>query len=159
MGTKFPSMKTIDILRQNAAGLASLIEGTRESELRVVAVAVARAVVGRTGLSDPVVERALERLERAPGPDADLRASVQGAAAQLDEEYFLLKEPLEEREDAGKTDPQVSVAFSKARAASAVAAAFGEDDREAAASAAYEAACATAESDYLIDAVKRALAK
>ena len=151
-------MKTIDLLRQNAAGLASLIEGARESELRGVAAAVARAVVGRTGLSHPVVDGALERLQRAPGPNADLQASVQGAAAQLDEEYFALKEPLEEREDAGKTDPRVSIAFSKARAASAVAAAFGEDEREAAASAAYEAACATDESDYLMDAVKRALA-
>jgi len=151
-------MKTIDILRQNAAGLASLIEGARQSELRGVAVAVARAVVRRTGLSHPVVDRALEQLQRAPGPDADLQASVQEAAAQLDEEYFALKEQLEEREDAGKTDPQVSIAFSKARAASAVAAAFGEDEMEAVASAAYEAACATDESDYLMDAVKRALA-
>jgi hypothetical protein len=87
-----------------------------------------------------------------------LQAAVQEAATQLDEEYFALKEPLEEREDAGKTDPQVSLAFSKARAASALAAAFGQDEGEAAASAAYEAACATDESDYLMDAVKRALA-
>jgi hypothetical protein len=86
-----------------------------------------------------------------------LQAIVLGAAAELDEEYFALKEPLEEREDAGKTDPQVLIAFSKARAASAVAAAFGGDAREAAASAAYEAACATGESDYLVDAVMKAL--
>jgi len=150
-------MKTIDLLRQNAAGLASLIEGTREPELRKVTAAVARSVVGRTGLSHPIVDAALERLERASGPDAELQTSVHRAAAELDEEYFALKEPLEEREDAGKTDPKVSLAFSKARAASAVAAALGEDEREAAASAAYEAACATGESDYLVDAVKRAL--
>ena len=151
-------MKTIDLLRQSAPGLASLIENAGESKLRRVAAAVALAVVERTGLSHPVVDGALERLERAPGPDADLQASVQGAAAQLDEEYFALKEPPEEQEDVGKTDPQVGIAFSKARAASAVAAAFGEDEREAAASAAYEAACATDESDYLMGAAKRALA-
>jgi hypothetical protein len=48
-------MKTIGLLGQNAAGLASLIERARESELRLVAAAIARAVVGRTGLSHPVV--------------------------------------------------------------------------------------------------------
>ena len=86
-----------------------------------------------------------------------MRCASRREPLMLDEEYFALKEPLEERDEAGKTDPRVSLAFSKARAASAVAAAFGEDEREAAASAAYEAACATDESDYLIDAVKRAL--
>ena len=88
-----------------------------------------------------------------------MQASVQAAAEQLDEEYFALKEPLEEREDAGKNDPEVSMAFSRARAASAVGAALGDDKREAAASAAYEAVSATDDPEYLVDAVKRALAK
>lgn len=151
-------MNTIDLLRQSAPGLASLIENAEESKLRRVAAVVARAVVGRTGLSHPAVDRALERLQAAAIPDAGLQASVQTAAEQLDEEYFALKEPLEEREDAGKNDPEVSSAFSRARAASAVAAALGEDEREAAASAAYEAVSATDDSEYLTDAVKRALA-
>ena len=119
---------------------------------------VAREVVSRTGLSHPAVDRALEWLQAAATPDAGLQASVQAAAEQLDGEYFALKEPLEEREDAGKNDPAVSTAFSRARAASAVAAALGDDEREAAASAAYEAVSATDDSEYLADAVKRALA-
>jgi len=119
---------------------------------------VVRAVVSRTGLSHPAVDRALERLEVAAIPDAGLRASVHAAAEQLDEEYFALKEPLEEREDAGKSDSEVIMAFSRARAASAVAAALGDDKREAVASAAYEAVSATDDSEYLTDAVKRALA-
>ena len=44
------------------------------------------------------------------------------------------------------------MAFSKARAASAVAAALGDDEREAAASAAYEAVSAADDSEYLADA-------
>src|SRR5437879_3223793 len=151
-------MKTIDLLRQGAPGLASLIEHASESQLRRVAAALASEAVSRTGLSHPVVVRALERLETAAQPDATLQTSVQAAAEELDEEYFALKEPLEEREDAGKTDPKVSIAFSRARAASTVAAAFGGDASEAAASAAYEAASAIDEPDCLMDAAKKALA-
>jgi hypothetical protein len=97
-------------------------------------------------------------LATAPVQDAELQATVQATAEELDEKYFALKEQLEERKDAGKTDSRVSAAFARARAASAVAAALGDDDREAAASAAYEAFSATDDSEYLIDAVKRAVA-
>src|SRR6185369_6912573 len=100
LGNEFPLMKTIDLLRQSAPGLASLIDGAGGSELRRVAAVVARAVVSRTGLSHPVVDEALDRLGTTPVPDADLQASVRAAAEELDEEYFALKEPLEEREDA-----------------------------------------------------------
>ena len=158
MGNEYAPMNTIDLLRQSAPGLASLIENTGESKLRGVAAVVAQAIVSRTGLSHPAVDRALAQLPAAAIPDADLQASVQAAVEELDEQYFALKEPLEEREDAGKDDPEVSMAFSRARAASAVAAALGEDAREAAISAAYEAVSATDDSDYLTDAVKRALA-
>jgi hypothetical protein len=152
-------MKTIDMLRQSAPGLASLIEDAGELELRRVAAVVARAVVSRTRLSHPVIDRALERLDTAQLPDADFQTKVQAAAEELDEEYFALKEQLEEREDAGKTNQKVSIAFSRARAASAVAAALGEDKKEAAASAAYEAVSAIDDSDYLTNALKRTLAK
>jgi hypothetical protein len=81
-------MSTIDMLRQSAPGLASLIEDARESELRRVAAVVARAVVSRTGLSHPIVDRALQRLDTAALPDADLQASVRVAAEELDEKYF-----------------------------------------------------------------------
>ena len=151
-------MNTIELLRQSAPNLASLIENAGQSKLRRVAAVVARATVSRTGLSHPAVAQALERLETAPAPDADLQASVEAAAEALDEEYSALKELLEEREDAGKDDPDVNVAFSRARAASAVAAALGDDEREAAASAAYEAVSATDDSEYLTEAVRRALA-
>jgi hypothetical protein len=157
LGNKFPLMKTIDLLRQSAPGLASLMENAEGAKLRRMAAVVARAVVNRTGLSHPVIDQALEALEAAPLADADLQARAQTVAEGLDDEYFALKEPLEDREDAGKTDPQVSIAFSRARAASAVAAALGDDETEAAASAAYEAVSATGDSEYLTDAVKRAL--
>ncbi len=98
-------------------------------------------------------------METAAQPDATLQASVQAAAEELDEEYFALKEPLEEREDAGRTDPKVSIAFSRARAASAAAGALGRDASEAAASAAYEAASAIDDPGCLMDAAKKALAK
>jgi hypothetical protein len=123
-----------------------------------VAAAVAQAAISRTGLSHPVIDQALEQLRQSPAPDAELQARVQAVAEQLDDEYFALKEPLEEREDAGKTDPEVLLAFSRARAASAVAAALGDDAMEAAASAAYEAFSGIDDSEYLTRAVETALA-
>lgn len=150
-------MKTIDLLRQTAPDLARQIEAAGASELRMVAMVVAQAAVSRTGLSDPVFDEVMQRLKARPAMDAELQARVQTLAEKLDEEYFVLKEPLEDREDAGKTDPQVSLAFSKARAASAVAAALGDDRLEAAASAAYEAYFATDDSEYLSSAMQKAM--
>ena len=148
-------MKTIDLLRQQAPALAERIETTGESDLQKLAWAAARAAVERTGLSDPLIDQALQRAL----PDAELQAQVQALAGKLDDDYFALKEPLEDREDAGKTDPQVSLAFSSARAASAVAEALGDDAKEAAASAAYEAFAATDDSQYLTDVLGRSLAR
>ena len=146
-------MKTIDLLRQQAPGLAERIETTGESDLQKLAWAVARAAVERSGLSDPLIDEALHRIS----PDPELQAQVQALAAQLDDDYFALKEPLEEREDAGKAEPQLALAFSRARAASAVAEALGDDAREAAVSAAYEAFAATDDSQYLTDVLGRSL--
>ena len=148
-------MKTIDLLRQQAPGLAERVEATGQADLQRVAWAAARAAVERTGLSDPLIDQALQR----ESPDAELQTQVQALAGKLDDDYFALKEPLEDCEDAGKTDPQVALAFSRARAASAVAEALGDDAKEAAASSAYEAFAATDDSQYLTDAIGRSLAR
>jgi hypothetical protein len=147
-------MNTVNLFRQQAPGLAKRIEAADESELRGLAWATARAVVKRTGLSNPLIDHALQR----GLPDAQLQAQVQALVEKLDDDYFALKEPLEERKDAGKTDPQVILAFSRARAANAVAAALGDDAQEAAALATYKALSATDDSQYLIDALLQPLA-
>ena len=152
-------MKTIDLLRQQAPVLAQRIETTPKSELRKVAAAVAQAAVRRTGLSDPVISEALEELMASFDVDENLQRRVQAVAEDLDERYFTLKEPLEDREDAGKTDPEVMLAFSRARAASSVAEAFGYDIGEAAGSVGYEAFISTDDESYLIEALEKALAK
>lgn len=152
-------MTTIELLRKQVPVLARKIEAFRESELRKVAAVIAEAAVRRTGLSDPVINEAVERLKAFPTADAELQARVEAVAEDLDEKYFTLKEPLEEREDAGKTDPAVILAFSKARAASAVAAALGEDAGQAAARAGYEGFFACGEADYLIEALRRSFTK
>lgn len=149
-------MKTIELLRKQAPALAQKIEAVREPELRKAAAVIAEAAVRRTGLSDPVFNEALEKLKAFPTADAELQSRVEAVAEDLDEKYFALKEPLEEREDAGKTDPAVILAFSKARAARAVAAALGEDIQEAVSSTGYEAFHATGDADYLTEALRRA---
>ena len=142
-------MNAIDLLRQQAPDLARRIETAGKWELQRLAWAAARAAVERSGLSCPVIGEALQKAS----PDPELQAQVRALAGKLDDEYFALKEPLEDREDAGNTDPQVVLAFSKARAASAVAEALGDDAKEAAASAAYEAFAATDDLQYLADAL------
>lgn len=144
-------MTTIELLRRQAPHLAERIDAASESELQGLAWGAARAAVQRTGLSDPLIEQALRRGE----PDAALQARVQALVEKLDDDYFALKEPLEEREDAGKTDPQVILAFSRARAASAVAESLSDDAMEAAASATYEAFAAIDDPQYLMDALRR----
>jgi hypothetical protein len=146
-------MKRIGLLRQRAPGLAHLIEAAGKSEFSSLAWAAARAAVERTGLSEPLINQAVQRAV----PDAELQVRVQALAEKLDNDYFALKEPLEEREDAGKTDPQVILAFSRARAADAVAEALAGNGMESAASAAYEALIATDDLEHLTDALKKAL--
>ncbi len=159
LGTLSLAMKTIGLLRQQAPVLAERIETASKSELRKVAAAVAKAAVCRTGLSDPVISRALEKLTASSEADRNLQRQVQAVAEDLDERYFTLKEPLEEREDAGKTDPEVMLAFSRARAASSVAEALGQDIGDAAGSAGYEAFIATDDEKYLIEALEKALVR
>jgi hypothetical protein len=86
-----------------------------------------------------------------------LRERVERLAEELEEDYFRLKEPYEEREDAGKREPAVIAAFARARAATAVAAALGGDAHTAAAEAAYEAIAATDDPEYFTDVADRVL--
>jgi hypothetical protein len=143
-------MTTFELLRQREGRLASLLDTADEQQLRRIASAIAHTAVERSGLVHPVITEALRQLSITARPDSKLRARVQSVAEQLDEDYFVTKEPFEEREDAGKTEPAVLTAFARARAASAVAAALGSDARDAAAEAAYEAIFATDDSEQLI---------
>ena len=151
-------MTTLELLHETASALAWQLNTANESQLRRVAGAVSRAAVERTSLSHPLIAEALTHLSTSASPDTQLRGRVQEFAAQLDEQYFQLKQAHEEAEDAGKTNPQVVLAFSRARAASAVAAALDNDARTAAAVAAYEAIAATGDSIYLTAVTESVLA-
>jgi hypothetical protein len=149
-------VNTIDLLRQQAPHLAERIDAAaNESELQRLAWAAARAAVERAELSDSLIDQAL----RQAVPDEKLQAQVQALVEKLDDDYFSLKESLEEREDAGKLDREAAVAFSRARAASAVAEALGANAKEAAASAAYEAFAAIDDPQFLMDALPPPLSK
>ena len=141
-------MTTLELLRQTAGELASRIEVAGAEQLRRISSAIAHAAVERSGLSHPLITEALRHLSLSAQPRSELRPRVQSLAEQLDADYLVLKQPYEEREDAGKTEPEVRAAFARARAASAVAAALGSDARAAAAETAYEAIAATDDSEY-----------
>jgi len=142
-------MTTLELLRQSASELASQTEAAGEQQLRRISSAIAHAAVERSCLAHPVITEALQHLSASAQPHPELRARVKSLAEQLDVDYFDLKERYEEREDAGKTEPEVVAAFARARAASAVAAALGDIARTAAADAAYEALAAVDDSMYL----------
>ena len=142
-------MTTFELLRQREGRLAGLLAAADGRQLRGIASAMAHAAVERSGLANPVITEALHQLDISTPPQATLRARVQAVAEQLDEVYFVAKEPFEECEDAGKTEPAVLAAFARARAAGAVAAAL-DGDTQAAAEAAYEGIFATDDPEYLI---------
>jgi hypothetical protein len=79
--------------------------------------------VAATGLSGADVERALEVLRSAALPSPGLRHRLEALAAELDEEYFRIDE-----DDAPGRKPEALRAFSKARAASALAFSLTEND-------------------------------
>jgi hypothetical protein len=145
-------MTTLELLRQRAPGLAGMLDTPDTEELRRISSAIARAVVGRAGLADPLIEEALQHLSSSAQPRPDLRARVQSLAEHLDSRYFDLQD-LCERGRA--TDVQVSSAFAKARAATAVASALGDAASTAAAVTAYEAVCGIVDSEDYFTGVAR----
>jgi hypothetical protein len=150
-------MTTFELLQKQQPQLASLFDAADEPQLRRLASAVTRAAVKGSGLVHPVITEALHQLDNSPPPHSEMQARVESLAEQLDEEYFVAQEAFEEREGAAKADPTVIAAFARARAASAVVAALGDDAHAAAAEAAYEAIFATDDHEYVIQAAKTAL--
>jgi len=119
--------------------LRKRLDSANEAHLRRIAATVSRAIVERVGISHPIITRALEQLDAHGPPVGELQAQVQAFADDLDSAYLDLSE---ECEEGHASREQVSVAFSKARAANAVAFALDSNALIAASEAAYEAASA-----------------
>ena len=134
-------LETVD--RQLARKLAA----AEPIALRQVAAAIAEYAVVQTGLHDPRADAALRQLrgeEDSARADSELARWVE----QLDERQW----DIQDRVEAGDASPQEHLAaFSQARAAAALSAAFDSDPVVAAQEAAYEALAAVG--DY--DAVRR----
>jgi thioredoxin-like negative regulator of GroEL len=147
------------MLQKTHRRLASLLDVADGQQLRRIASVIARAAVEDSGLVHPLITQALHQLSISTEPDSKLQARVEMVAEQLDEDYFIAKQPYEEREDAGKTEPVVRTAFARARAASAVAAALGNDARTAAAETAYEGMFATNHPEHITHAAESVIRK
>jgi hypothetical protein len=100
-----------------------------------VALCAAEAAVAGTGLRDLVVGEALSAIRGTRAANLEtIRASVLRRVEALDQEYLELYE-----EAAGVLEPAVTRAFSRARAAAAVAEALRSPSPESAGDALYEA--------------------
>ena len=149
-------MTTLELLRQRAPSLSGILDASDSGRLRRISSSIAHAVVARSGLTDPLVTEALQHLSLSASSHADLQARVLSLAEQLDSRYFDLQDLCE----SGKaTEAQVLAAFSKARAATAVASALGDVASSAAAEAAYEAVCAFDDSDYFTGIARSVLTR
>lgn len=103
---------------------------------RDVARAVAAAAVERTGLADDRITRAVEALRDGRTGEGPEREALAALVDELDTAAF----DAQDRLDAGTgTDTDYADAFGKARAATALLAAFDTDPATAAADAVYEA--------------------
>jgi hypothetical protein len=147
-------MTTFELLKQQNPELAGLIEIANENQLRRISSAIAHSIVEHSALSQPLITKALQHLNTPPYSNVELRELVQKIAEQLDEEYFNLQDLCE---DGKATKAQVSVAFTKARAATAVASALGEIAFNAAAETAYEANAGDDGSKNLTEIAKKIL--
>ena len=126
-----------------------------ENRQRAASLAACEFAVAHTGLVAPVVEQTLCTLRASRPISAESRHALETLAQQLDENYFDLPEAAEEGnapEDARK------LAFSRARAASALAFAADENALEAASEAIYEAAATVDDNKDLLAVVSKALA-
>jgi hypothetical protein len=133
--------------------LRKRMDSASEAQLRHVAAAVSRAIVERVGLENPFIMRALEQLNCHPLAE-NFRATVQALADELDSAYLDLSA---ERDEGRASQKQVAVAFSKARAASAVAFAFSDNAIMAASEATYEAASAVDDAAIILSVAEKIL--
>ncbi len=145
-------MTTLEILRQRAPRLADVLATSDVDKLWHISSSIAQAVVDRSGLKDPLIAEALRHLSSPVRPQPELQARVQSLAEQLDAHYFDLQ-------DGKASDDQVSAAFAKARAATAVAAALGGVSSSSAAETAYEAVCAINNSEEYFTGVAESVLK
>lgn len=129
-----------------APDLVSRLDSRSDTELANIVAVVAREAAARSGLDEPVVASALDRI-RTGEPSLSDRSEVEELAARLDEHAW----DIQESDDGARHDSQrYLLAFQRARAASALAFAL-DRDREAALESIYEAQAALGS----IDAVRR----
>lgn len=120
-----------------APDLVSRLDSRSDTELANIVAVVAREAAARSGLDEPPVASALDRVGTGETSLSD-RSAVEELAARLDEHAWDIQES---DDDAGHDSQRYLVAFQRARAASAVAFAL-DRDRGAALESIYEAQAA-----------------
>lgn len=135
--------------------LARELAAAEPIALRQVAAAIAGYAVAQTDLHDPRADTALRQL-RGETHRQQAESELARLVEQLDERQW----ELQERVVAGEASPQEHLAaFSQARAAAALGAAFGSDPVVAAQEAAYEALAAVDDRDAIRRIVDEQLAR
>lgn len=127
--------------------LAGKLRCAAAAKQRAASMAASEFAVCRSKVEHVLVEKALEKLRTANLLTTSERVEIEALAAQLDEEYFDLKELAEE--GIGNQEEYWRV-FAKARAVAALFFAGDKDSLHGATESIYEAA-ATIESDDKIE--------
>lgn len=119
-----------------APDLATALSEASLDGCRRVAIAAASFALSESGLDDPDLLAQVARLKAGEPPVAEAVQRLDDLVERLDEAAWDLQDQM----DAGKVDLTAYLqAFGRARAAAAVAFAFGADARLAALEAVYEA--------------------
>ena len=139
-------------LQHIAPELRYRLNSASKTQLRRIAAAVSRTIVERLAISHPIITQALEQLDTFGSRADGLQAKVQAYADEVDNGYFDLAEECE----AGRaSQEEVSIAFSKARAISAVAFALDRSALIAASEATYEVASAIDDDSVIISLAEK----
>ncbi len=129
-----------------APDLAEILPHATSAQLRDIALAACTIALDRTGLAEPLLERALVQLRHHRAGDVDLRRAIHDLVQQLDRTQWQIQAAVE----AGNApEAAYEAAFAEARAAHAVWYALDPDPVTAALESLYEAGAATDDPDAL----------
>lgn len=118
---------------------------------RAASIVACQLAIKATQIDNPIVLNALSLLQKDGKLSSEMRSCLNDLAAELDEEYFVLQDKVE---NSVETSADYLRVFAQARAIAATAFAGGDDPCVAAMESIYEASVCFEDGDTIFNAVK-----